>query len=76
MLSSLEKVPLGAGPLKNLGSAMHSLAGNIRSQSTGESRLFSPNFPRFAWRIAATHGFWNSAARNNGLKRKDLLRRL
>lgn len=75
MLGSLGKVPLGRGPLKNLGRAMHSLAGSIQSRSSGESQLFSPNFPRFAWKWSATHSFFRATARKNGLKPKDLLRR-
>ncbi|MBW4082014.1 NAD(P)H-dependent oxidoreductase [Paenibacillus sp. S150] len=76
MMGFLEKVPPGQGPLKNLGKAMQSLADNIQARSTGEAMLFSPNFPRFAWRFSATHSFWNAAAKKNGLKKKDLLRKL
>ncbi|WNS43202.1 hypothetical protein [Paenibacillus sp. MMS20-IR301] len=76
MMGSLEKVPPGKGPLKNLGKAIYSLASNIESRSAAESQLFSPNFPRFAWKFAATHFFWNATAKQNGLTKKDLLRRL
>lgn len=76
MLAFLEKVPPGKGPLKNLGKAMQSLANNIQSRNADESLLFSPNFPRFAWKFSATHSFWNATAKRNGLKRKDMLRRL
>lgn len=76
MMGFLEKVPPGKGPLKNLGKALHSMADNIQSRSTGDSQLFSPNFPRFAWKFSATHSFWNATAKKNGLKRKDILRRL
>jgi len=74
MLGSLQNVPMGHGPLKNLGGAMESLANDIRTQSKGKSMLFSPNFPRFAWRIGGTH-FWHGAAKKNGLKKKDILRK-
>lgn len=76
MMGFLEKVPPGKGPLKNLGKAMQSLADNIGSRSADESMLFSPNFPRFAWKFSATHSFWNATARKNGLKKKDILKRL
>lgn len=76
MLGSLGKGSLGRGPLKNLGRAMHSLAGSIRSRNSAESLLINPNFPRFAWKWSATHSFWHGKARGNGLKRKDLLRRM
>ncbi|MEK3791391.1 hypothetical protein MKX42_06620 [Paenibacillus sp. FSL R7-0204] len=76
MLGSLGKVPLGRGPLKNLGRAMYSLAGSIQSRNSGESLLINPNFPRFAWKFNATHFFWHGTARKNGLKPKDLRRRM
>ncbi|MEK4514010.1 hypothetical protein NSS64_01935 [Paenibacillus sp. FSL H8-0122] len=76
MLGSMDKVPLGRGPLKNLGRAMHSLAESIQSRSAGESLLFSPNFPRFAWKFYSTRSFWHRTARENGLKPKDLRRRI
>lgn len=76
MMDFIEKVPLGTGPLKNLGKAMESLAHNVQSQSKDESMLFSPNFPRFAWKFAATHSFWNATAKKNGLKKKDIRRTL
>lgn len=76
MMDFIEKIPLGQGPLKNLGRAMENLANNIHSRTTDESKLFSPNFPRFAWRFAATHSFWNATAKKNGLKKKDIKRRL
>lgn len=76
MLGSLGNVPLGRGPLKNLGRAMHSLAESIQSRNSGESLLINPNFPRFAWKWSATHFFWHGTARRNGLKPKDLRRRI
>ncbi|MDP4152237.1 MAG: hypothetical protein Q8865_02190 [Bacillota bacterium] len=76
MIGSLQQVPLGHGPLKNLGAAMNSLADNIQSRSCGESLFISPNFPRFVWRFTATHTFWNATAKKNGLKTYEILRRL
>lgn len=76
MLGFIENVPLGHGPLKNLGKAMESLANNICTKGSGESMLFSPNFPRFAWKFSATHFFWHELAKKNGLKRKDIVREI
>lgn len=76
MMGSMEKVPLDQGPLKNLGSALENLADHIRSRSSEEPVFLSPEFPRFAWRHAATHMFWNTSAKRNGLKEKDVLKRL
>lgn len=75
MMGLIEKIPLGHGPLKNLGNAMLALADNIQTHSSGESVLINPSFPRFAWRFMGTHSFWNATAKKNGLKRKDILRR-
>ena len=76
MMGSLDNVPLGQGPLKNLGLAYQDMADNIKSHSTGNPVFLSPNFPKFAWKFSASHFFWNAAARKNGLKKTDLLRQL
>lgn len=75
MLGVIQNVPLGHGPLKNLGSAISLLTNNIIEQRNGESILFSPNFPYFAWHCYAT-SFWNSLGKQNHLKRKDIVRKL
>ena len=72
MIASMENVPVGKGPLKNLGNAMKSLANNIQKKSSNESILFSPNFPRFAWKYSGTF-YWNAAAKKNGLRKKDII---
>lgn len=76
MMQFIDKVPMGHGPLKNLGRALIVLADNLNSSSSGETLLFSPNFPRFGWRFAGTHFFWNAAAKQNGLKPTELLKKL
>lgn len=76
MMGSLEQIPFGHGPFNNLGTAMESFAKHIQSRGTEEPLLLSPNFPRFAWRFASTHTFWNAAAQKNGLKKKNILKRL
>lgn len=76
MMDFIENVPLGHGPLKNLGRNMEILADNINLRRMGSYILFSPNFPRFAWRFSATHFFWNKTAKKNGLRKKEIMRRL
>ncbi len=76
MMGFIENVPLGHGPLKNLGCAMKTLANNIHLRSVEKPKLFSPNIPRFAWRFSGTHFFWNATAKKNGLTKKDILKRL
>jgi multimeric flavodoxin WrbA len=75
MLESVEKVPHGHGPMKNLHAALDTLAANLQSGRSGESILLSPKFPRVAWRIAGTM-FWHSMAKKNGVTKKELRRRL
>jgi hypothetical protein len=72
MVGQLGSVPLGHGPLKNLGRALIPLAEAISKATPGETRFLRPNFPRFLWRLAAVHGFWYPQARNNGLHPRDL----
>jgi hypothetical protein len=75
MMGFIDTVPLGHGPLTNLGRGIHSLADHIESRASGEDMLFSPNFPRIGWRFTSTHGFWHVKARKNGLKIRDIKRR-
>lgn len=74
MFKSLSQVPLGKGPLKNLGKAMDQLSAAILTRSRADSLFIQPNFPRIAWRLAATHSFWHAQAKKNGLRPKDLRR--
>jgi multimeric flavodoxin WrbA len=75
MLPYIEYVPLGHGPLKNLGKALDELAKKIQNKRQGENIFLSHNFPYLLWRFMATNVFWRGQARKNGLGRKDILRR-
>jgi multimeric flavodoxin WrbA len=75
MLPYIESVPLGHGPLKNLGKALDELVKNIQNKRRGENIFISPNFPYICWEFMATNVFWNGQARKNGLKKKDIVRR-
>lgn len=72
MFHNLKQVPLGKGPLKNLGKAMTRLSTAILTRSSAESLFIQPNFPRILWRLSATHFFWHRKAKRNGLRPKDL----
>ncbi len=76
MVGFIDYVPLGHGPLKNLGEAIKDLAQNIEALKSGEDILFSPNWPRFAWRYMATHSFWHKLAKKNGLKIRDIKKQI
>lgn len=73
MLGSLQSVPIGHGPKKNLGRALEALAKNILNRTSGGNLFISPNFPRFAFKLCA-HIMWKSQAKANGLTKKDLLK--
>lgn len=75
MLSSVENVPAGHGPKKNLGVALKELGENISKGNSGENLCIIPNFPKFLYRMSGNFG-WIQQAKGNGVKRKDLYRRL
>jgi multimeric flavodoxin WrbA len=64
MISAL---PVGYGPMKNLGKALDLLARNILHGRTAEDYMFEPNFPKFLYKMAA-HMKWRLQAGKNGLK--------
>jgi hypothetical protein len=51
MLPFIKNVPLGHGPLKNMGNALNVLVENIQNKQKGKDILFSPNFPYMGWRF-------------------------
>ncbi|MCL1964368.1 MAG: hypothetical protein FWF69_04830 [Firmicutes bacterium] len=71
MMPAVESMPMGHGPLKNLGKAMKSLAEAIDNKSCGEAIFISPNWPRFMWKFQS-HLFWRNAAKKNGLNKADI----
>lgn len=80
MLGSLESVPLGKGPKKDLGIALKELSKNILSDNihiddSNKSTIFiSPNFPRFLYKLMGNHQ-WNTQAKSNGLTKSDILKK-
>lgn len=75
MIGALGGVPLGRGPLKNLGGAFRALASNIEQRKGSENLFINPNFPKFAYAFAATSG-WKSLAKANGVSREGIKRRV
>ena len=74
MFTSLKGVPLGAGPLKNLGKELNILVTNICAGDSGPNSFVDPNFPRLAYKLSAENS-WRKQIRANGLRIKDLGRR-
>lgn len=74
MVPVISNITDGKGPKRNFSHGLHVLADRIANQETGENLCFSPNFPRFLYKMAAEMG-WRQAAKNNGLKTRDLWNR-
>lgn len=75
MLGNIENVPSGHGPKKDFGIALKNLGENISNGNSAENLCITANFPRFLYKISGNYG-WVQAAKKNGLKKKDLYRRL
>ncbi len=75
MVLSIRSVPPGAGPKKKLTMALQELASTIREDKESQDIYVTPGFPRFLYKASADLG-WGQAIKANGLKPKDLNRRL
>jgi multimeric flavodoxin WrbA len=76
MLPYIKNIPMGHGPLKNMGHALQTVAESIMSLKEAPNLFISPNFPRFMWRFMAINSFWKQQARKNNLSGKDMLNRM
>lgn len=75
MLLSLQNVPAGHGPRKPVSEAISCLFEAIRENQPMNNQFVSPAFPRLLYKLAAQSG-WREGIRKNGLRPKDLSRRL
>ncbi|QHQ62332.1 hypothetical protein Ana3638_17345 [Anaerocolumna sedimenticola] len=84
MLLSVKNIPAGRGPKKNLSIALERVLKQIQSNLTGlesnsnelsENLYINMNIPRFAY-IQAAHFGWRMSAKEHGLKRRDLFKRM
>ncbi len=74
-LASMSSIPLGKGPKSSMGITFKSLADNIHTKSQASDAFFSLNFPRFMYKLIAEFG-WRQTIKKNGLKVRDLSRKL
>ncbi len=74
-LASMSGLALGTGPKSSMGAAFKSLAANIHNKSQANDVYLSLNFPRFLYKLMAEFG-WRQSIKKNGLKVRDLSRRL
>ncbi len=75
MIASIHTLPHGAGPKKNITRALITLADSINASKNGENFYTAPNFPRFLYKLAGEYG-WRRQLKKNGLRARDLSRRL
>ena len=76
MLPFISDIPLGHGPNKTLGCAIKILVKNILNKKTDKNILFSPNWSRTLWKIQSTLFVWYPRAKKNGLKFKDISKKV
>ena len=74
LLSHLKKVPLGQGPLKNLGMALEKFSENILLLKSDEDIYINPNWLRILYFVQGSIS-WILKARKNNLRVKDLFRK-
>lgn len=73
MYPVIRNIPFGHGPTKNVARALAELANHVLTDSVGEDRLISVNWPRFLWRWNASSLVWYPRGKANGLKKRDML---
>ena len=71
VLLSIENVPLGAGPTRNLAQALRQLASSVGQGFGGENVFTTMNMPKLIYKLAAEVG-WCRSAKANALKIRDL----
>jgi predicted MPP superfamily phosphohydrolase len=75
MIGHTKHLPKDRDLFKNLTFALQIMEKNIEAKQPMEIQYLSPNFPIFLYRFMAVRN-WNKLAKNNGLNKKDILRRL
>ena len=74
MIHSIQNVPNGKGPKKNISMALNALASNILSGSGSENIYVNGGIPRFLYKLAGEMG-WRQTGKANGLKTRELFTR-
>lgn len=75
MLNAIKGIPDGHGPKKGISKCLAEMGANIMGQKPGKNDTLEPDYPAFLYKFQAEYG-WRYSAKKNGLKRKDLDRRL
>jgi multimeric flavodoxin WrbA len=75
MMGQLTDTPLNKGPFNNLAKTLQAMVKTMELRQPFETRYLSPYFPRFLWRFMGTR-HWNTLAQKNGIKKKEITKRL
>ena len=75
MMGHTKNLPKDKDLFKSLTCALKMMVENIGIKKPMEIQYLSPNFPRFLWRFMAVRN-WKKIAKNNGLNKKAMLKRL
>lgn len=76
MLGNLGSVPINQGPNKMLGEGLEKMAAAINEKQIFENIFVEPSgFPRWLYMLAAGKG-WAPAAKKNGIKRREIRRKM
>lgn len=76
MYPLVKDIPLGHGPNKNIGHTLKDLAHHVLSGCSGTEHLISVNWPRFLWRIQSSTLVWYPRAKDNGLNKQAMFKRM
>ena len=76
MVAGMLSMPAKRGPMKEVVSAFEELAHHIIAGETGETRMVKPKLPAFVYNMMVEKVFFRGTAKKNGLKTKDLFRRI
>lgn len=72
MIPMLKDIPMGHGPNKSIFNVLECFSANIMGKKAGEDIYFSPDWPRWLWKIQASFCVWYPRARANKLTKRDL----
>jgi hypothetical protein len=75
MIGQTRQYPLNKGPLNNLGRALQAMTIKMELKEQFEIIYLSPYFPKFLWKYSAVQ-YWHSLAKKNGLKKKEIIKKL
>jgi len=75
MITQTKNLPITKSPFSNLSRGLQELVKKIELKEPFEIMYLSPYFPKFLWKFMAVR-YWIKTAKKNGLKKKDLIKKI